>query len=104
MAGTVNPINFAAFPGQARIGQKVIPEPTIFVQPVVMQGGMATQVNGATLPVITAPGTVASLGTVTNTTGFDAMVYMSASTGISKVVYVGVAAGTIGTPVPSMAM
>lgn len=91
-----NPITHAWFPGQAAVGQKVIPEPTVFTQPVVFQGGVATGVSGASPPVIAAPGTVASAGTVTNTTGFDCNVYMSATTGISKIVFVGVAGGTIG--------
>lgn len=95
MAGTVNPIASAWQPGVAAVGQKVFQTPTAFTQPVVFQGGVATQVRGSSLPFITAPGTVASAGTVTNTTGFDAMVYMSATTGISKVVFVGVPGGTI---------
>ena len=101
MSGSVNPITHAWFPGQAAVGQKVNAVPEIFTQPVVFQGGIATQVSGASLPVITAPGTIASAGTVTNSTGFDAMVYASATSGIPKVVFPGIAAGTIsGTAAP----
>lgn len=100
MAAT-NPITQAWFPEQAAVGRKVNDVPTQFTQPVVMQGGMATQVNGASLPVITAPGTVASAGTVTNTTGFDAMVYASATTGIQKVVFPGITGGTIAGTTPA---
>ena len=64
MSGSVNPITHAWFTGVAAVGTKVETAPMQFTQPVVMQGGMATQVNGAALPVITAPGTVASAGTV----------------------------------------
>ena len=103
MSGSVNPISHAWYPGQVAVGTKVETAPMQFTQPVVMQGGMATQVNGAALPVITAPGTVASAGTVTNTTGFDAMVYASATSGITKVVFPGISAGTIaGTTAPGI--
>lgn len=102
MSGNVNPITHAWFPGEAAVGQKVESVPVTFTQPVVLQGGMATQVNGASLPVITAPGTVASAGTVTNTTGFDAMVYASATTGIQKIVFPGIAAGTVAGTVPAL--
>jgi hypothetical protein len=101
MSGTANPITHAWSPGVAAVGQKVEPIPVSFTQPVVFQAGIATQVNGASLPVITAPGTIASAGTVTNNTGFDAMVYASATAGIPKVVFPGIAAGTIaGTAAP----
>jgi hypothetical protein len=96
VAGTVNPISHAWYPGVAAVGQHVNVAPTIFTQPVVMQGGMATQVSGASLPVVTAPGTAGPGTAVTNNTGFDCMVYMSATTGISKVVFSGIPAGTIG--------
>jgi hypothetical protein len=95
MAGTVNPVTHAWYPGQAAVGIDVHNGSDVFTGPVTFQGGIATQVNGATIPYITAPGTVASAGTVTNSTGFDAMVYMSATTGISKVVFSGVPGGTI---------
>lgn len=101
MAGTVNPISHAWYPGQAEVGAKVFATPVAFTQPVVFQSGIATQVNGASLPVVTAPGTIASAGTVTNGTGFDCMVYASATSGIPKVVFPGIAAGTIsGTAAP----
>ena len=103
MAGTVNPISHAWYPGQALVGGKVMELPTAFTQPVVFQAGIATQVNGASLPVVTAPGTIVSAGTVTNTTGFDCMVYASAVSGITKVVFPGIAAGTIaGTTAPGI--
>ena len=54
MSGSVNPITHAWFTGVAAVGTKVETAPMQFTQPVVMQGGMATQVNGAALPVITA--------------------------------------------------
>ena len=102
MAGSVNPISTAWYPGQVLAGGKVIADPTAFTQPVVFQGGIATGVRGATPPVITAPGTVASAGTVTNTTGFDAMVYLSATTGIQKIVFVGVPGGTVAGTTPAL--
>jgi hypothetical protein len=72
------------YPGQVAIGQKV------FGDVVGMSKGFWSQP-----PVITTPGTPASSpGTVTNNTGFDVMVYMSAATGIGKIVVNG---GTIGT-------
>jgi hypothetical protein len=101
MAGTVNPISHAWYPGQVMVGGKVNALPEVFTQPVVFQAGIATQVNGAALPVITAPGTVVSAGTVTNSTGFDAMVYASATTGIQKIVFPGIAAGTIAGTTPA---
>lgn len=101
MSGTVNPISHAWYPGQVLAGGKVVAEPTAFTQPVVFQAGIATQVSGAALPQITAPGTVASAGTVTNNTGFDAMVYLSSTTGIQKIVFVGVAGGTIAGTTPA---
>ena len=96
-----NPITSAWSPGKAAVGVDVHSVPQQFSQPVVFQGGIATQVSGAALPVITAPGTVASAGTVTNSTGFDAMVYASATTGIQKIVFVGVAGGTIAGTTPA---
>ena len=104
MAGSgspVNPVGSAWFPGDAATGAKVTNTPQIFAQPVVFQKGFATGVNGATPPAITAPGTVASAGTVSNGTGYDCMVYMSATTGIQKIVFVGVAGGTIAGTTPA---
>jgi len=95
MAAT-NPVTSAWFPGNAAVGRKVIPEPAQFTQPVVMQGGVATGVNGISPPVVTTPGTAGPGTAVTNTTGFDCMVYASATTGISKVVANGgTAVGTV---------
>jgi len=82
-----NPVSSAWFPGDAAVGSEVHSVPQIFSRPVVMQQGMATGVNGAVPPSVTAPGTVASAGTVTNGTGYDCMVYLSATTGIQKIVY-----------------
>ena len=96
-----NPITSAWSAGKALVGIKVEPAPMIFAQPVVFQGGIATGVNGASLPAITQPGTVASAGTVTNSTGYDCMCYLSATTGIQKIVYPGVAGGTIAGTTPA---
>lgn len=65
-------------PGQAAVGSKVFPEPTIFGGRQTIQGGVYTY-----LPAMTAPGTIASGGTVSNNTGIDAIVYASATLGIS---------------------
>lgn len=71
------------YPGQVAIGQKV------FGDVVGLAKGVWTQP-----PVVTAPGTVPSPGTVTNSTGFDCMVYASATTGIGKVL---IGQGTVST-------
>jgi hypothetical protein len=101
VAATPNPITSAWSPGQNPPGVHVEPVPTVFTQPVVFQKGFATGVNGSSAPVITAPGTVASAGTVTNSTGFDCMVYLSATTGIQKIVYPGVSGGTVAGTTPA---
>jgi len=64
-------------PGDAAIGQRVIPETTVFGAVPTFQQGFATYPK-----TVTTPGTIASGGTVTNTTGVDVMVYMSATGGI----------------------
>lgn len=56
------------YPGQVAVGQKV------FADPVLMARGFASQP-----PVVTTPGTATSGGTVTNSTGFDVMVYAATS-------------------------
>lgn len=72
------------YPGQVAVGQKV--EASVFG----MARGFWSQP-----PVVTTPGTVLTGGTITNTTGFDCMVYMSATTGIGKIVVNG--NGTVST-------
>lgn len=69
------------YPGQAAVGQKVFPEPTIFGQ----TPSFNKSINTGPTPVISTPSTVPSPGTVTNTTGYDCMVYASATTGIGSV-------------------
>lgn len=72
------------YPGQVAIGQKV------FAEPVGLTKGFWSQP-----PTVTNLGTpVASGSAVTNSTGFDCMVYMSATTGIGKVL---IGAGTAST-------
>lgn len=72
------------YPGQVAVGQKV--EGAVFG----MARGFWSQP-----PVVVSPGTVPSPGTVTNTTGFDCMVYASSTTGIGKIVVNN--GGTVGT-------
>lgn len=67
------------FPGDLFPGAKVNPETNLFVKPPVMQGGVYTNV-----PTAATPGTVASGGTVSNTLGYDVVVYASATTGIQS--------------------
>ena len=78
------------FPGDLAPGSKVISTPTIFSQGVTFQKAPTFQgsavfqagvVNTASQPV--SPGTVATGGTVTNSLGYDAIVYASSTTGIS---------------------
>jgi hypothetical protein len=76
VAGQRSPYPWA--PGQVATGSKVFETPVIFAQPQVIQGGTYTYP-----PSMTAPGTVASGGTVANSTGLDAVVYASATGGIS---------------------
>jgi len=83
-------------PNQAQVGSKV------YNEPVVVNGLLTIQKGTWSFPPsVTAPGTVASGGTVVNNTGVDAIVYASATTGISavKVVsYNGVNSGTTSVP------
>ncbi len=78
------------FPGDLAPGSKVFATPVIFAQQTVFQKAPTFQgsavfqagvVNTAAQPV--SPGTVATGGTVTNSLGYDAIVYASATTGIS---------------------
>jgi hypothetical protein len=62
------------YPGQVAVGQKV------FGDPVLMARGFASQP-----PAITTPGTVASGGTVTNSTGYDVIVYGATTSTITQV-------------------
>lgn len=77
------------FPGDVAPGSKVNSAPQIFTQGVTFQKAPTFQgsavfqagvVNTAAQPV--SPGTVATGGTVTNSLGYDAIVYASATTGI----------------------
>lgn len=66
------------YPGQAAVGTHVLN------QPVIVTGDFQKQDGQYSFPpTITAPGTVASAGTVMNDTGADCLVYLSASSGIS---------------------
>ena len=90
------------FPGDSAVGSKVEAAPAIFAQGVTFQNAVSFQGSATvagvqtfqagqlnTAPTATTPGTVASGGTVSNSLGFDAVVYASATTGIS--------AATVGT-------
>jgi hypothetical protein len=88
------------YPGQVALGSKVFADPAIFAQAVTVQGTLTTSgafVASSTLtaskgiatgpvPVVTSPGTNGPGTAVTNSTGYDCMVYASATTGISKAV------------------
>ena len=67
------------FPGDSAIGSRVNPEQNIFVKPPVMQAGVWTNA-----PTAATPGTVATGGTVSNSLGYDVIVYASATTGIQS--------------------
>lgn len=60
------------YTGQAAGNFHVVANPAIFAQYVQKQGGVRSW-----QPSITAPGTIASAGTVFNSTGLDCMVYVS---------------------------
>jgi hypothetical protein len=77
------------FPGQVAVGGRVFNNNVIINGQTILQKGLASYP-----PSVTTPGTVASAGTVYNTTGYDCMVYASATTSISKVV---TSAGTLST-------
>jgi hypothetical protein len=100
------------YPGQAWPGYRVFNEPVVFAQPATFQGTTPATFQGgitspavATLskgiasagPLVTSPGTVATGGTVSNATGYDVMVYASATTGISSAkIGTAVVAGSVG--------
>jgi hypothetical protein len=65
------------FPGDLFPGAKVNPEQNLFVKPPIMQSGVLTNA-----PTAATPGTVATGGTVSNSLGYDVVVYASATTGI----------------------
>ena len=78
------------YPGDNAPGYEVHPSPQIFAQQAIFQKAPVYQgsavfqagvVNTAPQPV--SPGTVATGGTVTNSLGYDAVVYASSTTGIS---------------------
>jgi len=77
------------FPGQVAVGGRVFNNNVIINGQAILQKGITSYP-----PSVTTPGTVASAGTVYNTTGYDCMVYASATTGIGKVV---TAQGTLST-------
>jgi hypothetical protein len=65
-------------PGQAAVGFKA------FNEPVIVNGVLQIQKGTYSFPPpVTAPGTIASAGTVVNSSGVDCLVYASATTGIS---------------------
>lgn len=64
-------------PGAAAVGSKVINEPLVVNGVVGMQRGLYSYP-----PTVTTPATVASGGTVFNSTGYDVMVYAQATGGI----------------------
>lgn len=83
-------------PNQVQVGWETHTAPQVFAGQIQLQKG-----KYSFPPSLTAPGTVASGGTVANSTGNDAIVYAAASTGISavKIVsYNGANAGTITVP------
>jgi hypothetical protein len=79
-------------PGQNAAGYKVNSAPQIDTGRHVFQRGVATGGSNYGPPTVTAPGTVASAGTVTNSTGYDCMVYASATGGVTTVILVNTAA------------
>lgn len=79
-------------PGQNYQGSKYFPEPVVLGNTANFTKGLATGGLGASPPVVTTPSTVPSAGTVTNTTGYDVVVYAAATGGISAAV---VAGGTV---------
>lgn len=75
------------YPGAVWPGYHVETAPWVFTQPVTFQGTTAPQFQSSLVtspPVVTSPGTVATGGTVSNSLGYNAIVYASATTGISS--------------------
>lgn len=66
------------YPGDLFPNAKVNADVNLFAQPAIMQKGVWT-----TSPTPATPGTVATGGTVSNTLGYDVVVYASSTTGIS---------------------
>jgi hypothetical protein len=66
--------------GTVQTGVEAIGSPVIVAGYLQKQGGIRSF-----QPAITAPGTIASSGTVFNSTGLDCNVYMSATVGITSV-------------------
>lgn len=67
-------------PGQAALGAHTVNQPLIVTGQMQKQGGIRSFP-----PSITTPGTIASAGTVQNSTGYDCVVYASAVNGITSV-------------------
>lgn len=91
-------------PGQAKLGFDVHNQGVVVGELFQKQGGQYSFP-----PAVTQPGTVASAGTVVNSTGADCWVYLFSSLGISgvKIVnYNGTNAGTVSLPgtVPAATM
>jgi hypothetical protein len=70
-------------PGEVAVGSKVNAAPQVDAQKHVFQKGVATGGTNWSPPFVATPGTVATGGTVSNSTGYDVYVYASATTGIS---------------------
>jgi hypothetical protein len=73
------------FPGDSAAGYKVNSAPQIFTQAVTFQKAVqfqAGQYNSDPTPA--SPGTIQPGGTVSNSLGYDAVVYASATTGIQS--------------------
>lgn len=82
-------------------GQVAAPGVKVFNENVIVNGWVQTQkgISTVNLPTITTPGTIASGGTIFNTTGYDVMVYASATSGIGTAVTIAgklITSGTVG--------
>ena len=92
--------NYPFSPGQNAAGADLHTAPAAFIGQIQKQGGQRSFP-----PSVTAPGTVASGGIVYNTTGYDCLVYPSATTGVGAIKvlnYNGANVSTI-SPVGSLA-
>jgi hypothetical protein len=72
--------NYPWAPNQAAVGVDVHNVASVFTGQIQKQGGQRSFP-----PAVTAPGTIASAGTVQNSTGYDCLVYASATSGIGSV-------------------